>query len=82
MTDVVVTRPPHELRHTHAEPRTTEQVGAASFSDLVRAHFKRWRWTVEYDDRQEPFRGWYRTYPTTTRSAAGSHRKECWACAL
>lgn len=32
---------PDQINKAQAEPRTTEEVGAASFSDLVRAHFRR-----------------------------------------
>jgi gluconate kinase len=41
MTEAAIDTLPDETATDGAEPRTTEQVGASSFSDLVRAHYKR-----------------------------------------
>jgi hypothetical protein len=41
MAEAVLDTTPEELATDGAEPRTTEQVGASTFSDLVRAHYKR-----------------------------------------
>lgn len=41
VTAIVASSPPDEISQAQAKPRATAQVGAASFSDLVRAHFRR-----------------------------------------
>jgi hypothetical protein len=41
MTAIGVAAPPVEIAEREAVPRITAQTGAASFSDLVRAHFRR-----------------------------------------
>jgi len=41
MTATVANAPPEEISEPPAGPLTIARVGAASFSDLVRAHFRR-----------------------------------------
>lgn len=41
MTDIAATAPRADVAEDEADQRTTAQSGAASFSDLVRAHFRR-----------------------------------------